>query len=103
MEEEYQLPGVLEELPETCWGRDLLGTPEALGTNSNGESRTLGEANASDYHPGYWPSRVFYVTSLQKGNGVSDHSLPAQSLEGPRAQKVTGQYQQSWYLGVEVG
>lgn len=36
MEEESQLPRVLEEPPETCWGRDLLGpptpTPEALGT-----------------------------------------------------------------------
>lgn len=44
MEEECQVPGVLEELPETCWGRDLLGTPEAPGTNRNGETRSLGEA-----------------------------------------------------------
>lgn len=30
MEEESQLPRVLDVPPETCWGRDLLGPPEAL-------------------------------------------------------------------------
>lgn len=31
MEEERQLPRVLEVPPEICWGSDLLGPPEALG------------------------------------------------------------------------
>lgn len=46
MEEESQLPRVLEEPPETCWGRDLLGPPEALGTVGcwlHGKSWTQGE------------------------------------------------------------
>lgn len=32
VKEMYQLPEVLEELPETCWGRELLGTPEVPKT-----------------------------------------------------------------------
>jgi hypothetical protein len=47
MEEDCQLPRVLEEPPETCWGRDLLGPPETLGTVGcwlHGKSCTLGEA-----------------------------------------------------------
>lgn len=32
VKEMYQLLGVLEELPETCSGRGLLGTPEVLRT-----------------------------------------------------------------------
>lgn len=32
VKERYQLLGVLEELSETCWGKDLLGTPEVLRT-----------------------------------------------------------------------
>lgn len=47
MEEDSQLPRVLEEPPETCWGRDLLGPPRGTGNVGcwlHSENWTLGEA-----------------------------------------------------------
>lgn len=68
-EEEGQLPGVLEEPPETCWGRDLLGAPEGtVDCWLPGESWTLGKAMP----PTVTLDTGLLCPSCEKRTGVSD-------------------------------